>query len=97
MVKTTETDKTLNRVYKKLIYYKWGGVCVYMFHQSIEDIIVEVQLRLTGLVGSYARRPVSKNYILRSCKYLPMHTDQSVRTGVHWRTSYTTYTTSECA
>ena len=58
---------------------------------------VEAQLRMTGLVGSYARRPVSKNCILRSCKYLPMHADQSVRTGVHWRTSYTTYTTSECA
>ena len=38
MVKTTKTDKTLDWVYKKLIYYKWGG-CAYTFYQSIQDII----------------------------------------------------------
>ena len=39
MVKTTKSNKTLDRVYKKLIYYKWGCVCAYTFYQSIKDII----------------------------------------------------------
>ena len=80
------------------VYFQEDLAFIYVTEAGFDgDKNVEAQLRLTGLVGSYARRPVSKNCILRSCKCLPMHTDQSVRTGVHWCTSYATYTTSEYA